>query len=627
MSGDMTFNLPVSVNVLLSYYCIPIIGLLIVYVIGWAIKYLCFRVRENVSAFSILTCSVLGLSAIVTIYSIVMTKGLTVNWILLFLFFIYCCYRKNIIVKPRESCGSSWLTYLFLIALVNVPFYLFYVYRIVDFENGLFSPFAFDLDYYAKVSQFLNRGYENGLLEYNFFKYISPTPYHYFELWTNSLLYRFFDVNAAVSYMVSMPILFDSLIFISLLAIIEKKKKLTFLYVLCAFVVLLLADIIPYLSEIIPMIKGSTYRMDYPKMLPVFLFLFTSCVCYLYRQKYIAYLIFLSIPILNIIPLVAVWGIVGVVLLYQLYIKHSKNWSYWIPFVGALLLFLFYVLQSPSRSTHWGESFHWGLLRLYITQPILYLIAYAHLVLLIFILFDRYFWRIIKKNYVLYFIVCFIVITVSIIMRPFHYDATQFVNGSIPIFIYVIFAFIFLRIITRNLSLLKHYYLFGGCAILLLISVDRYKADLEPWSLVSSGYNAKIINLISEEEEYRIGFYIGENVRLGEGGNYVSGIVDAITIPDILDYYHNNVIHYSINKGNNDVKYSTDETPYRDYYDKRKLESQTLSDDQIRIDFVRENNIRYIRIYKSAIPSEYFLSHLNLLVEDEISGERFYQVK
>ena len=87
------------------------------------------------------------------------------------------------------------------------------------------------------------------------------------------------------------------------------------------------------------------------------------------------------------------------------------------------------------------------------------------------------------------------------------------------------------------------------------------------------------------------------------------------------------MIHYSINKGNNDVKYSTDETPYRDYYDKRKLESQTLSDDQIRIDFVRENNIRYIRIYKSAIPSEYFLSHLNLLVEDEISGERFYQVK
>ncbi|WP_143813374.1 hypothetical protein [Parabacteroides provencensis] len=625
----MNLNLPISASTLLLYYVFANVLLMIVFVAGWLLKYYCFKIKEPISAFSILTCSVLGLSGIITIYSIVITKGLTVNWVLLFLFIIYWFFYKKgyVSIRVKKTYTSSWGIYSVIICSINIPFFLFFMYRIIDFENGLFVPFSYDLDYYAKVSQFLGKGYENGLLEYNFFKYIAPSPYHYFELWTNVLLYKFTGLNAVISYMVSLPMFFNSLIFISLLAIIEKRKKITFVYILFAFIALLLADIIPFLSGITPLIKGSTYRLSYPKMLPIFLFLFTSLVLYIYKKKETAYFTLLSIPILNIIPLVAVWGTMGVILLFNTYKKRKIDWIYWFPLISVLVLYLIYVLQSPPRSTHWAELFHWDLLRLYITQPILYVIAYIHFVIVIFILNKIFLRKVLKTYSMIYFLLCFVTITMSIIMRPFNYDATQFVNGTIPIFVFVVIVSTFLITITFDTMLFKRYLLYFFCIISLAVSIIQYKMDLIPWRPVASDYNAKIVEKIPRQEEYHIGFYIGENIRLGSGGNYVSGVVDAITIPDILDYYHNNVIHYSINKGENEARWSTDHTPYRDYYNKRKAELPEISDDEIRLDFIRNNNIEYIRIYKSATPSKWFLSHLILIAEDKGSGECFYKIK
>ena len=52
-----------------------------------------------------------------------------------------------------------------------------------------------------------------------------------------------------------------------------------------------------------------------------------------------------------------------------------------------------------------------------------------------------------------------------------------------------------------------------------------------------------------------------------------------------------------------------------------------MSDDEIRINFIKDSGIEYVRIYKGANPSKWFLSHLTLLASDEKSGECFYKVK
>jgi hypothetical protein len=492
----------------------------------------------------------------------------------------------------------------------------------------MWRPYFYDLDYYAKLSQYLNLGYENGFLEYNFFKYIAPSPYHYFELWTNAMFYKIYGLNAVVFYMISMPMIFCTLIFTALLAILEVRKKITPTYILLAFIGLLLVDVVPYLTEIFPVIRNGVARLNYPKFLPIYLFLLASVVLYMYRRKQEAYYVLLSIPILNIISTFAVWGSIGIFLLIDTYKKHTVSWKYWLPFLSVVLLYFIYVLQSPTLASSYRESFHWGLLRLYITQPIVYLLLYGHFIISLFFLNRKYIQAFIRKKIFLFFVVCFSAITASILMRSYSGDASQFAMCSLPIFMYVSVVVLFLLIITgTEFTRIKKNLLFCFCGIALLISFDVYKRDFFPVRPVRYEYEAKILSqLPSDKKEYRIGFYIGENGAFGRVGNYVSGVVDAVTIPDILDYYYNNVYHYSINKGNQKAQYANEHTPFRDYYEKRKSELPDISDDEIRIDFIKENQIEYIRTFISAAPSDEFLSHLSLIAEDAATGQQFYKV-
>ena len=654
---NLNLNLPVSTGTLCLYYGAVIISLLVVYATGWLMKYFLFKTGDRISAFSILTCSVLGLTLIVVIYSILLTKGLTANWILavLFLLYLYRCKReKKGTAKSVQYHSSSVWKYATVILLINAVFFCYFAYRIIDFEHGMFAPYSFDLDYYAKLSQYLTLGYENGLLEYNFFKYIAPQPYHYFELWANAILYKTFGLNAAVSFMITVPMFFNTLIYIALLAVMESRVKMKFTYLLLAFVGLLLASVIPYLTEILPAIKGGTIRLNYPKFSPMFLFVLASVVLFLHGKKQESYYVLLSVPVLNVIPIVAVWGTVGIFLLTDVYREHAIAWKYWTPFICVIFLYLLYMLQSPSRavSSTWAEPFHWGLLRLYLTQPVLYLLAYLHFIILLFFLDKKRLLNISRKAAPIFCVLCFLTITASILMRPYHYDATQFVTGTIPMFMYILVVVTFLlTVVSVRLTRGRKVLLACFCGIGMLISCDAYRRDLEPWTPVFYDYNQKILEAVSPgQKEYRIGFYIGEETK----GNGVSGETDGLTIPDVLDYYYNNVYHYSINKTNYDVNtishgvdkisrifnkenqdapekhqgvYAfTSPTPFRDCYTAQKMQSPDISDDEIRIGFIKDNAIEYIRIYKSASPSGYFLSKLTLLAENKISGERFYKV-
>ncbi|RHJ94171.1 hypothetical protein [Parabacteroides bouchesdurhonensis] len=625
----MELRLPISVFELLLYYFVPIIILFLLYGIGWGIKYFIFKQKDRLSAYSILISSVLGLAVLVTIYSIVMTRGITANWMMLVLFAMYCIFRKKQYFSSRKihPFSSSILFYVSIILFVNGILYIFFLYRVIDFEKGMFSSVFADFDFYAKCSQYLNKGYENILLEYNFSKYIAPLPYHYFELWVNAFMYKFGGLNAAVCYMISLPMVFISLIFYGLLAVIETRSKISLYYLLVAFSLLCISDVLFCLTDLFPFIKGTSYRLSFPKLLPVVLFLEVVYVCLLYKHKIKAYYFLLSIPIMNIIPLIGVWGCVGFLLLITIYKAKRINWLYVLPYILLIVLYLVYVMQASSRATHWSEPFSWNLLRLYLTQPLLYILLYIQVLFPIVLINKRIGCFFYKKYIYIYLLLCFLVITASILLRPYNYDATQFVSGTVHIFVYVfvtctfMYALVWTKLLLKKRILLIFILLFNcWCSFI------GYKSDIQQYTTKNLDYESEILSKLPICEEYKIGFYIGENVRLGDGGNYVSGVVDAITIPDVLDYYHNNVIHYSINKGKEEAKWSTDHTPFRDYYAKCKSQSSDISDDEIRINFIKDNNIEYIRIYKSAIPTEWFLSHLTLLAEDEINGERFYKV-
>lgn len=626
-----TINLPVPIGTLLSYYGIVILSLLVVYITGWLIKLCLFRTKDNISALSILTCSILGLTSIVTAYSIVLTKGLTANWMILFLFLIYIYYNRKKKQEERntQSNPSAFWKYISIICIINGIFFCYFAYRVIDLEQGMFRPYHEDFNYYAKLSQYLNLGYENRFFSFNFFSNIAPQHYHYFEIWTNAIMYKTFGLNALAVYTISLPMFFNSLIFMALLAIIEFRKKITAGYFFAAFVILLLSNTGSYISVIFPAFQGWMPLLESPKLLPIFLFLFFSILLFIHNRKYEAYYVLLILPVLNVISIVAVWGGIGIILLTSAIKSRKIDWRYWIPFLSIVLLFFIYLVQGTfANSARAGESFQWGLFRLYITQPIIYVLAYVHVIALIFFLDRKQLWDIIKETWIVFAVAFFISVTVSIFMRPYDYDATQFVSGIITVMVYVMVVFAFLTTITSiHITLKKRNLIVVFCVLSLFASVDAYRKMIRNISWPHE-YEAAILNSLSASSHPSnacyVGFYLGSN---DSRGNQSSVIVDAISIPDVLDYYYNNVFHIAVNKGEHEVYYKTDQSPFRSYYAKMKSKFPDIRDDEIRINFIRENHIEYIRVFKSASPSGEFLSHLSLIAEDAITGQRFYKVR
>jgi hypothetical protein len=625
-------NFPIPAGVLFLYYGVTILSLIVAYTTGWLIKRYLFGTKDDVSALSILTCSVLGITSVVTVYSIVSTKGITVNWILLLLLLIYrvSMKKETAVINNIQPYSSPVWKYLLTVCIINAIFFCYFICRITDFEHGMFQIYYGDFNYYAKLSQYLNLGYENLQFEYNFFKSVAPQPYHYFEIWINAVMYKTFGLNALITYSASLPMLFNTLLFIAFLAVIELRTKITAGYVAGAFVILLLSDVITYLSMVFPQFKGGEMPLlETPKLLSVFLFLLTSIVLFLYGRKREAYYALIIIPVLNIISLVSVWGTTGVLLLADTIKKRKINLKYWLPFASAALLYFIYVLWGGWRSIRgWNEPFHWGLLRLYFTQPIVYSIAYIHIIILIFVLNKKEVWSIMKKICTVVSVSFFISMTVSIFMRPYHYDAIQFAR-PVTVLVYAIVATTFLISVTSvRLTAKKKGLTALFCGISLLMSINAYNNNLTTKSESSSEYESAVLRqLRPSQNEYRIGFYMGENSWLVKDGIYTPGIVDVVTIPDVLDYYHNNVYHYPVNKGDYESQHVADHTPFRDYYEKRKERLPTVSDDDIRMDFMKENAVEYLRIFNTATPTDYFLSNLILLAEDKLSGERFYKVR
>jgi len=624
-------NFPIHPLSLALYYVAPILLLLIFYFVGHITLRLLFKKAYPISAFSILLCCITGLMTSITIWSLIVTKGYTVNLIVLLLFILFIWFKdKNSAQNDinQATYKSKIKTYLILIALLNLVMFSFFLIRITDFENGFCRPYFSDFNWYAKISQYMSLGFENKRFELNLVRDVTAQPYHYMELWVNVIMYKIFGLNALVTYTVSLPMLFNTLIFIALLAVVEIRKTLNLQYILFAFVALFMADILKYL----PFIKGWMPLLESPKLLPIFLLLLFSYLLYKYDKKYSAYIILLSLPLFNVITIVSIYGTIGIILLFNTIKKRTINRSYWTPYLTVVFLSIIYQLHAETDVIEFTEKFHWGLFRLYFTQPIVYFISYIQILLLIFLLDKQMLIKTFNKIWI-YMLIAFIIsMTMSIFMRSYNYNATQFVTGIITVVVFLIVVVMFLNTMTslKNLSKRNFIITTSFCILSVLIGIDNYKKTTRNQSWAYE-YEQNIRMTIHDElkEGCRIGFWYDEYDTMEQTNkNYGCGEVDGITIPDVLDYYYNNIYHFSVNKSDDSFPVNPSiSTPYKDYYKKLKAQRPDISDDMIRISFIRDNQIAYIRVFKNANPSDYMLANLELIAEDNLTGERFYKVK
>jgi len=137
-----------------------------------------------------------GIFASVFIYSVIMTKGITVN-ILTIIPLCFILYRYPPSLNFKGLRGRSFFNYR--INLIAIPVFLIQLVFVLEGFRSLRLDFYPDIDYYAGVSYFINMGFENTYKALNtvcFDGLTIRTPYHYQELWISALLAKTFHLSS-----------------------------------------------------------------------------------------------------------------------------------------------------------------------------------------------------------------------------------------------------------------------------------------------------------------------------------------------------------------------------------------------------------------------------------------------
>jgi hypothetical protein len=192
-----------SINLILYSYFIIVFSIVIFYCIGDILLKWVLRIPFPISAKRIFTSSLTGIFVCVLCYSIIRTSGNTSSLLFLPLIGFYFLYvkRKQPIQSENVRLKEKKYLYPYLgySVLISILLYSLFCYANLD---GLyhFRPVEGDDYSYGILAQYLNRGYENMAFSKNFWISSSHSPYHYFEIWLNALLYKIFHLNSTWTY-------------------------------------------------------------------------------------------------------------------------------------------------------------------------------------------------------------------------------------------------------------------------------------------------------------------------------------------------------------------------------------------------------------------------------------------
>ena len=342
--------------------------LIAIYFIGWAICRICkINVRRN----SFVECAaymVIGLVSAVSLYSLFVTKGNTISLGIIGIL-ILCLLRakKQTYVCHDNYSFSEYKNVIISAFVITICFFAFHAYFF--FNTPYNNEAHFDYFCYSALGDcMVNRGIEslncvNDLLaELN----LSPTPYHYFEIWLSMLIATIGGITAAESIFVETYVILSVIYALCLLAIVRCYSKnivvqiISFSAVLLGGVVcantsieLSMFNFIQRTSIVAPLCNTKTIAMA--------LFMAVSVLAFIH-DKILFYYVAMAVPLVCISITPAVYSALGCMMLYDFFVNNNGNrkniaWSFAALFVSALFIIAFYFLQGDSSYTMDDFSF------------------------------------------------------------------------------------------------------------------------------------------------------------------------------------------------------------------------------------------------------------------------------
>ena len=358
---------------ILSYYSFLLSSIVIICLSGILITKT-FNIYYPVTATKVFIDIFFGLISIVSIYSIIVTSGFTINLGFLLLSVYYFIYKYFFETKQLEansfsdSTNFKYSIYFEILVIASILF-IAQSYSIVNLESNLFyTPYDPDRIPYADIINWLNNtGIETTKLDYQNQDSIGLIPYHFFQLWLTSAIVGLFSSNTLITdHLVTAPLL-GVITYTGFRAISDTFKVPRLYSIVGSFIAVALCfeiqipflDNIPLLGRTEIFFQQTVIEM--PKLFSIYLFQIAAIIFY-FNKKIIASLLSLAaMPVASILMTPPILLTIGIMLIIGYYKKIISRVEFFFGFASlfslALFILIFYqIIGNDASLLHLSED-------------------------------------------------------------------------------------------------------------------------------------------------------------------------------------------------------------------------------------------------------------------------------
>jgi len=613
---------------ILSYFSITIIITCIIYLLGFGSNkiFISTRVGSLQSFLSFLT----GITLLIIFYSVFSTNGNTVNigFSILFLFFLaYLNITKgriSLIDKGHQETNYSF-QFLEIFFVVSLIFFL-QLYSVIDLDNGVFllssNP---DRVLFSDVINFINlSGVETYKINFTELSSLKPSPYHYFELWFSGILHKLFDLKVyLLDHLVSSSI-FGVIIYLGAKSVAQYYNVSYFFSSLLAIVLSVLNFEMQFqLLEGVDLLRRNNIyfqlsAIEYAKFFPIYLFLLSFLIFYLYRHYFLSLLSLLALPLVNILLLPSTLVTSLAFLGYSWKKKLLNNREVILSLISifglAIFLFCFYFLFNSKTEGSNEQNFLTQIQSIFeyllsitsinifigsIIQIIYALFPFLLLIVFLFYSNKAYFNK--NKPFVFVSILfLFFSITglISWIIYSFHPESHQFFTRHTHVLINLI-ALIILSISYKTNKIISWLFL----SLVLIMKTNYLIVDLKDFRELSlNSYSQKFITDIQkglQEQDLNGAFIVDPEKLLSVRAKAITKRIGNLTLLTDLERTPINLSDFSNTLSTDALLKSIEESsisdlPFYKFLKSQKQKEIFIDIETSQIDYIAKNKISYL---------------------------------
>jgi hypothetical protein len=628
-----------------------------------------------------------GVFFCVTGYSLWKTSGKTINLaiVLVFCFLLwelrqYVGRNKQAIcitVAPEEEMAGSgsWFRKLLPLLPVSLGIYTWFACLILHF-HGEFrfilncNPGAsyFDKIYYSNISLMLGQtGQENRFLVQNMLSpaYHGMEPYHYFELWLNALFtVPFHTLNFVSLYLLTYPFL-TILIVLGMVALVERITRISFLVWISCLAFLFVGGLYfhdifvesPFLigSGEAPMeFSGEKFSVHYSILLACMLF---------YVSGYIPLAItsILFLPVMSIGSMPGVVSGITVFLVISVIMKRITKMEFLrlFGYLAGLLLFIAWIYShwgvtamSPYMHKQLVDYMDWAgegfrSLKIFLVELVYRIIRIPLITILLYAPFlgiaGLWFFQKIKNDSsrsILY--LSLLIYAGSLLAYGTFYkffDASQFYSNNYTFLHVVLMVGLIHYFFTPSsgrlyLPVVRKSLLFGMILLLSVKAVYAFTAHRKYIDPSNGSYSEKYLldiqnmNQGKKERALVAALQVEDSYDLDKSGVscpylvYMPQFYPCVTMNDLKNP--------AWNTDPDEARFQQEAVKHAAFFqfvEAQKRNHRFVSFEQSQVDFLDHFHFQYLVIAKGVALGEPLKSRIGKCLTDEVSGERFVELK